>query len=225
MVAVRPVSRRADNHCRAQKRDLFRSLVEKNNMRITFKYLFALLLIVLIGACAVQKPRPTQTPAPVPPPTTGPTPQSITVNGLEQKIVDATNAFRSQNGLSVLKPKVQLIVVAQNHARNMARQDKFGDTDQNGHVLDGHNFEYRIEKSGYAFDRAAENVGFQRVHGDPAAAMMEDWKHSTGHSRNMLTTEITEIGVGAAQGKSGRWYFVQVFGRPQGPLKQTMLTE
>jgi uncharacterized protein YkwD len=194
-------------------------------MSIPFKHVPALLLVVLISACAVQKPRPTHAPAPVPPPTTGPTPPSIAVNGFEQKVVEATNVFRSQNGLSVLKPKVQLIVVAQNHARNMARQDKFGDTDQNGHVLDGHNFEYRIEKSGYAFERAAENVGFQRVHGDPVEAMMEDWKHSSGHRRNMLTPDITEIGVGAAQGKSGRWYFVQVFGRPHPPIKQTMLIE
>jgi uncharacterized protein YkwD len=178
---------------------------------------------MLLGACAVSKPRPT--PAPVPPPTTQPAPSAITVNGLEQKIIEATNAFRSQNGLTVLKPKVQLIVVAQNHARNMARQDKFGDSDRNGHILDGHNFEYRIEASGYSFERVAENVGFQRVHGDSALAMMEDWKHSPGHRRNMLTADITEIGVGAAQGKSGRWYFVQVFGRPPSPPKQTMLDE
>jgi uncharacterized protein YkwD len=184
-------------------------------------------LLVLLGACAASKPRPTTAPAPVPPPTTQPAPSSISVNGLEQKIIEATNAFRSQNGLGLLRPKVQLIVVAQNHARNMARQDRFGDSDQNGHILDGHNFEYRIEASGYSFERAAENVGFQRVHGDPAAAMMEDWKRSPGHRRNMLTPDITQIGVGAAQGKSGRWYFVQVFGRPQGmpPAKQTMLDQ
>jgi uncharacterized protein YkwD len=191
------------------------------------KNICVLFVLALLGACAPQKPRPTPTPAPVPPPTIQPAPSSISVNGLEQKIIEATNAFRSQSGLGLLKPKVQLIVVAQNHARNMARKDKFGDSDQNGHILDGHNFEYRIERSGYSFERVAENVGFQRVHGDPAAAMMEDWKHSPGHRRNMLTPDITEIGVGAAQGKSGRWYFVQVFGRPQAapPAKQTMLDE
>ena len=179
----------------------------------------ALLLLTVVSACAVHKPRPG--PSSVPPPTTGPTPPSITVNGYEQKIIEATNAFRAQNGLKPLKPRVQLIVMAQNHARNMARQDKFGDSDENGHILDGHNFEYRVEASGYTFERAAENVGYQRVHGDPVLAMMEDWKHSAGHRRNMLTPDIIEIGVGAAQGKSGRWYFVQVFGRPLHPPKKT----
>jgi uncharacterized protein YkwD len=189
------------------------------------KNIAVLFLLTLLVACAPQKPRPAPVPAPVPPPTTQPSPPSISINGMEQKIVEGTNAFRAQNGLGLLKPKVQLIVVAQNHARNMARQDKFGDSDQNGHILDGHNFEYRIEASGYSFERAAENVGYQRVHGDPAAAMMEDWKRSPGHRRNMLTPNITEIGVGAAQGKSGRWYFVQVFGRPHAPPKQTMLED
>src|SRR4249919_2758216 len=96
------------------------------------KNISILFLLALLSACAPQKPRPGPAPAPVPPPTTQPSPPSISVNGMEQKIVEATNAFRSQNGLGLLKPKVQLIVVAQNHARNMARQDKFGDSDQNG---------------------------------------------------------------------------------------------
>jgi len=41
----------------------------------------------------------------------------------------------------------------------------------------------------------------------------------------LLIPDINEIGVGAAQGKSGRWYFVQVFGRPHAPPKQTMLED
>lgn len=183
----------------------------------------AVALVVLVTACAPHRPRPA--PAPVPPPTTGPTPQTISVSRYEERIIESTNAFRAQNGLQPLKPRIQLIVLAQNHARNMARQDRFGDTDDNGHVLDGHNFEYRIESSGYAFERAAENVGYQRVHADPVNAMMEGWKTSPGHRRNMLTPEITEIGVGAAQGKSGRWYFVQVFGRPSTPPRKTTLND
>ena len=182
-------------------------------------------LILALTACSAPQQRPAPKPAPVPPSTPEqPPPSSATINGLEQKVIDATNAFRVDNGLLPLKAKVQLIVVAQNHARNMARQDRFGDTDDNGHVLDGHNFDYRIKVSGYEFERVAENVGYQLRHKDSAAAMMNDWKHSAGHRRNMLLSDITEIGVGAAQGKSGRWYFVQVFGRPQKPSKQTLLS-
>jgi uncharacterized protein YkwD len=182
------------------------------------------LLIAFLAACAAPgKPRPPSPPPPAPapaPPAGGP--GSVSVNGLEQKVIQATNAFRDENKLAPLKPTVQLIVVAQNHARNMARQDRFGDSDKNGHVLDGKRFEDRIKVSGYPFTRVAENVGYQLNKKDAAAAMMQDWKQSSGHRRNMLIPEITELGVGAAQGKSGRWYFVQVFGRPQPPIKQAL---
>jgi uncharacterized protein YkwD len=184
------------------------------------------MLAALLGACATgEKPR---SPAPSPP-AAAPAPArpegspSVSVNSLEQKVIQATNAFRTENKLSPLKPSVQLIVVAQNHARNMAKQDRFGDSDKNGHILDGRHFEDRIKVSGYLFAHVAENVGYQLNKPDPAAAMMQDWKNSTGHRRNMLIDELTEIGVGAAQGKSGRWYFVQVFGRPQPPIKQGKL--
>jgi uncharacterized protein YkwD len=44
--------------------------------------------------------------------------------------------------------------------------------------------------------------------------MMDGWKNSPGHRRNLLLAQVTEIGVGAAKGRSGRWYFVQLFGSP-----------
>jgi uncharacterized protein YkwD len=178
-----------------------------------------LALAVLVSACATgERPPPTAAPAPAP---AGEGTGSVSINAYEQKVIDQTNAYRAENKLQPLKPKVQLIVVAQNHARNMARQDRFGDSDKNGHVLDGKGFEDRIKASGYLFARVAENVGYQYNKPDPAAAMMQGWKDSPGHRRNMLTPDINEIGVGAAQGKSGRWYFVQVFGRPQ--IKQALL--
>ncbi len=187
-----------------------------------FRKLGCLATLLLFAACAPapQRPVPPE-PAPAPPvsetkpPVPGrPPPASATVSASEQRVIDATNAFRRANGLAPLKPSVRLIVIAQNHARNMARQDRFGDTDQNGHVLDGKGLDYRIKVGNYDFLRVAENVGFQRVHGDPVEGMMTGWKESPGHRRNMLLEDITEIGVGVAQGKSGRWYFVQVFGRP-----------
>lgn len=184
---------------------------------------FALAFATLAAACATgQKPRPTApAPQPVPPPVEQGA-SSVSVSGFEQRVIEQTNAFRADNQLPPLKPKVQLLIAAQNHARNMARQDRYGDTDKNGHVLDGKNLEDRIKVSGYSFARVAENVGYQYNKSDPVAAMMQGWKDSAGHRRNMLIPEINEIGVGVAQGRSGRWYFVQVFGRPQ-PAKQAAL--
>jgi len=190
------------------------------------------LSVLLLTACAPTQRRPEparpapERPAPPPPESVQPVPDNaarVSVNPVEQSVIDATNAFRRQYGLAALKPTVKLLIVAQNHARNMARQDKFGDTDKNGHVLDGKSVEYRIKVSGYAFSHIAENVGYQLRRPDPAAAMMDGWKNSSGHRKNMLLPDITELGVGAAQGTSGRWYFVQVFGRPAEPPRKQAL--
>jgi uncharacterized protein YkwD len=180
-----------------------------------------LLIIVPVAAVACAPAQQRSAPAPKPSPNVPGKPArsvtvSVSVSGMERKVIDATNRFRRDNGLESLKPSVKLISIAQNHARNMARQDKFGDGDKNGHILDGRNMEYRIKAGGYEFGRVAENVGFQLRRSDPVDAMMKGWKASSGHRRNMLTRDVTDIGVGAAQGKSRRWYFVQLFGRPSG---------
>jgi uncharacterized protein YkwD len=194
-----------------------------------------LLSVLALVACAPAQRRPGPVePASGKPPAARPSPESlqpvpadptrVSVSAVEQKVIEETNAFRKAQGQPPLKPSVKLLAIAQNHARNMARQDKFGDSDKNGHVLDGRNIDYRIKVGGYVFTQVAENVGYQLNRSDPAAAMIDGWKKSSGHRKNMLLPEITEIGVGAAQGRSGRWYFVQVFGRPeQPPRKQALL--
>lgn len=175
-------------------------------------------LVAVVAGCA--GPRPSAPPAvPAPQPDQTQAPRAVQVNGHEQKIIEATNAFRGSRGLPALTPSVNLIRIAQGHARNMARQDRYGDSDRDGHVLDGRNVEYRIRTGGYDFARVAENVGYQLNRRDPAASMMKGWRDSSGHRRNMLLEDITQIGTGAAQGRSGRWYFVQLFGRPAQPAR------
>lgn len=174
------------------------------------------LMLACAAALAACAPAP-QRPVPAEPPPAARPPESVKVSALEQRVVVETNAFRRANALAALKPDVQLVQIAQAHAANMARQDRFGDTDRNGHVLDGRNVEYRIKAGGYAFARVAENVGYQLNRPDPVASMMQGWKDSPGHRRNMLLADVSQIGVGAAQGRSGRWYFVQLIGRPPDP--------
>lgn len=183
-----------------------------------------LLAVVLVVAACAPAPRKPVEPSPPPVEPKPMPPASVRVSGLEQGVIEATNGFRKENRQDTLRPNVRLIVIAQNHARNMARQDKFGDNDKNGHVLDGKGLDYRIQVGGYDFGRVAENVGYQLNKPDPAGSMMQGWKTSPGHRRNMLLADVSEIGVGAAQGKSGRWYFVQVFGRPPEPPRAIKTT-
>lgn len=131
-----------------------------------------------------------------------------------QHIINATNEYRTSNGRNRLSVGRMLCQIAIQHANNMARQDKYGDTDNNGHVLDGQGAADRIRAAGY--DGAwAENVGYKLGYANPPQKQVESWINSTGHRENMLTSHFTQIGVGAAKGNSGRWYFVQVFGRPR----------
>jgi uncharacterized protein YkwD len=185
------------------------------------RFLVCAAALAVLAACSSQ-PKP----APAPPaaskerPAKPSAPARVKVSGLERELIDATNAYRREKGLETLKPSVKLISIAQGHARNMARQDKYGDSDRNGHVLDGKSADDRVKNGGYDFSRLAENVGYQHNRPDPAASMMDGWKKSRGHRKNMLLPDVTELGIGAAQGKSGRWYFVQIFGLPATSAKQ-----
>src|SRR5262245_50444502 len=61
----------------------------------------------------------------------------------------ATNAAMLAAGLAALPSDARLMQAAQDHAANMARQDRYGDTDTNGHILDGHDVVYRVAQVGY----------------------------------------------------------------------------
>lgn len=128
-------------------------------------------------------------------------------------IVKLTNAFRRARKLPPLKVNATLASVAQKHAENMARQDKYGDTDRNGHILDGKGPKDRVEASGYKYARFTENVGYTNRPG-PARDLVTLWSESPAHRKNMLDPTVTEIGVGIARGRSGKYYGVQVFAKP-----------
>jgi uncharacterized protein YkwD len=44
---------------------------------------------------------------------------------------------------------------------------------------------------------------------------MADWMNSQGHRYNILKKEFTEIGLGYAKNKDGKYYCTQVFGTPR----------
>ena len=132
-----------------------------------------------------------------------------------QLVVRLTNEFRKEEKVAELKTSKKLTEIAQAHADNMAKQDKYGDDDTNGHVLDNKNMKDRVEAAGYKYRAVGENVAMSKGMKEPIPAAVEGWKKSEGHRANMLNDKFTEMGTGVAQGKSGRWYFVQVFGSPR----------
>ncbi len=76
-------------------------------------------------------------------------------------------------------------------------------------------------RQGYDYCMVAENIAFEFNSAgfstrQLARGLFEGWQQSAGHRRNMLDPDATETGVAIAQSPhSGRYYAVQMFGRPQ----------
>ena len=109
----------------------------------------------------------------------------------------------------------QLEAAAQGFARFMARTGKYG------HTADGRRPAQRAAAAGYDYCLVAENIAYQyRSGGYPSGAklgaeLVEGWKNSPEHRQNMLLPAATETGVGVAQGEDGRYFAVQMLGRPK----------
>ena len=138
----------------------------------------------------------------------------------ERVILARTNAFRRGHGLGQLTRNDNLDAVAQWFA------DYMGRTGHYGHEGDGREPHERIQAGGYAYCRVGENIGWQereRSDGSEVAIepielgrrFFEGWRASPPHRENLLTAEFTEIGLGLAHGDDGRYYGVQLFGRPK----------
>ena len=75
---------------------------------------------------------------------------------------------------------------------------------------DGSTMVQRIDRVGFPWRSVAENVAYGYA---SAAAVMTGWMNSSGHRRNILSSN-THIGVGLAYGSDGLPYWTQVFATP-----------
>jgi uncharacterized protein YkwD len=134
---------------------------------------------------------------------------------VEKLVLAYTNQFRQEQGRRPLKANDKLAKDAHYFADYLARTDKFS------HTADGKQPSQRATEYGYAWCVVAENIAWEyNSEGFStqglARALVEGWKHSPEHRRNLLDPDVTEIGVAVAFGKaSGRYYGVQDFGRPK----------
>lgn len=147
-----------------------------------------------------------------------------TTQEVEQKILEESNAYRAKKDAPKLVLDDELNAIVQKHARGMAKADKYGDEDKNGHLWEGKNPAERMKAAGYKYSAFGENVGWNVGHNDPAGVMMKAWLESTGHEKNLANAAFTHVGIGAAKAKSGKWYFVQAFAKPTGKTTTVKVT-
>jgi uncharacterized protein YkwD len=138
--------------------------------------------------------------APPPPPDTA----------FVQRVLELTNQFRSQNGLTLLTLNVELNAASLGHSRDMALQDFFSHTGRDGSAPWD-----RAREVGYEARTMAENIA--AGYSTPEQ-VVQGWINSAGHRANLLNASFRELGVGYffLSNDTGsvnyRHYWTQMFG-------------
>lgn len=132
---------------------------------------------------------------------------------IRQEILQLVNQKRQQNGLSPVTLQDNLTSAAQTHSVNMALQDFFSHTGQ-----DGSSFSDRVSRTGYNWSRVTENIAAGY---NTASSVVEGWMNSPGHRANILDANVTQMGIGykflSTDTGSVNYghYWTQVFASPQ----------
>jgi uncharacterized protein YkwD len=142
-------------------------------------------------------------------------PNSSSLSQVESTIVSQTNRFRQAHGLHPVSKNSNLTEAAEYFAHYMARTNKYG------HTADGQQPAERARNHGYNYCIIAENIAYQYNSAgftieQLAELFVTGWEQSPEHRKNMLTPSVIDLGVAVAQSKkSGVYFAVQMFGRPQ----------
>lgn len=136
---------------------------------------------------------------------------------VEGLVLDSANDFRRQERLGRVADNDRLAAAAKAFAAYMAATGEFS------HEADGLTPSKRASGHGYDFCLVSENIahlytsrGYETA--DLAKRLVEGWKNSAGHRRNMVEPGVLHSGVGVAQAtRKGvqHYYAVQMFGRPR----------
>ncbi len=97
------------------------------------------------------------------------------------------NNYRKTKGLAPVSIDPLLTETAKRHSSDLAKHDRISH-----YGSDGSNPWDRVERSGYKPQLAAENVGTGQL---TIKEVMQGWKDSPGHNKNLLLPDVKHIGV------------------------------
>jgi|GEM_PF-3555472 len=149
-------------------------------------------------------PAPVATAAPVAP---APVQTGACRDGEEWSMLTLINDYRASNGLGAVQMTQTLSNAAEYHSTDMASKNYFGHD-----LADGTSWSQNIANFGYGYQTyRAENIAAGNA---GAAATFEQWRTSPGHNANMLSPDLTAIGIGRAYGAGSTFgtYWTTTFG-------------
>jgi uncharacterized protein YkwD len=131
----------------------------------------------------------------------------------ESGVIDLTNVVRTSEGLATLDPNPSLTAIAEERARDMIESQYFGHVSPSGDRV-----ALVASRSGYQYAVIAENLAAGRF--TNSQGVVDAWLQSPGHRKNILSSQVRDIGVSVVKGRingTDGWVVVQVFGT-QRPL-------
>ena len=158
---------------------------------LRLRSLFLVVGLALAGCAGVQAILPA-------------TPVSVDAGAAASRI----SAFRAQHGLGPVRLNPVLTQAARNQALAMASSNRMSHNLGGGGALPR-----RLTAVGYRWGAAAENIGAGYGSLDAALA---GWQASAGHRKNLLLSNVTEIGIAAAHAPGSTYghYWALILGSP-----------
>jgi len=132
---------------------------------------------------------------------------------LASEIHRLTNIERERAGVPMLGYDIALATIATGHSEDMAVNDYFSHTAEDGCTMT-----CRFDEAGYTAQSWAENIAWYSSSKLPeakelAAIFVEMWMDSEGHRHNMLSSKYTREGIGLAR-SGDRVYATANFANP-----------
>ena len=117
---------------------------------------------------------------------------------VEQAIFNKVNEERVKAGVAPLSYNTTMEKYARIKSQDMGDNNYFSHTDLNGNYITA-----KMKADGVSYNSWGENIAYLGGYGtDPtvlANQFMTNWMNSSGHRKNILSTDFTSIGVGVYQ--------------------------
>lgn len=133
-------------------------------------------------------------------------PEASNLISFEEEVIRLVNIERNKNGLPALTKNWEASRVARTKSQDMINKNYFSHNSPTYGSPDA-----MMRNFGLKFSSWAENIAYGQK---TAKDVMNSWMNSPGHRANILSKNVTQIGVGVAKKYNGTMYWTQMFLRP-----------